>query len=80
MYAIRSYYEVDVTHTGTADLGCGDFNATLLTDDAFVTHLLVFAAQTLVIADRSEDLRTEQSVSLGFEGSVINGLGRNNFV
>src|SRR6185312_11394822 len=46
----------------------------LLADDALVLHALVLAAQALVILDRPEDARAEQSVALGLEGAIVDGF------
>src|SRR4030088_3470280 len=52
-----------------------DFDAALLADDALVLHALVLAAQALVILDRPEDARAEQTVTFGLERAVIDRLG-----
>jgi hypothetical protein len=46
----------------------------LLADDALVLHALVLAAQALVVLDRAEDARAEQTVALGLEGAIVDGL------
>ena len=66
--------EIDVTHALAANLGERDFDAALLTDNALVLHALVLAAQALVVLHRAEDLGTEQAVTLGLEGPVVDGL------
>src|SRR5262249_42399288 len=43
-------------------------------DDALVLHPLVLAAQALVILDRTENPRAEQTVALGLEGAIVDGL------
>src|SRR6187397_3667169 len=45
-----------------------------LADDALVLHALVLAAQALVVLDRPEDARAEQTVTLRLEGPVVDGL------
>ncbi len=47
----------------------------LFANDALVLHALVLAAQALVVLDRPEDAGAEQTVALGFEGPVVDGLG-----
>ncbi len=64
----------DMAHSVSAHFGRGDFDATLFTDDTFVTHLFVFTAKTLIVPDRSEDFGTEESISFGLQGAVIDRL------
>jgi hypothetical protein len=40
-----------------------------------VLHALVLAAIALVVLDRSEDLRAEESIPFGLECPIIDGLG-----
>src|SRR5205085_3211273 len=65
----------DVSHAVAADLLHGHFNAALLTDDALVFHALVLAAQALIVLHRAKDPGTEKTITLGFEGTVIDGFG-----
>lgn len=67
--------QVDMTHALTTHLGQGDFGAALFADHAAVLHALVLAAQALVVLDRSEDGGAEQAVTLGLEGTVVDGFG-----
>ena len=67
--------QVDVAHAGTAYFRRRDFDAALFTDDTLVAHLLIFAAETFVVADRAEDLRAEQPVALRFQRPVVDRLG-----
>ncbi len=66
--------QLDVTHALTTNLGEGDFHATLLADHTPVLETLVFAAQALVVLDRTKDARAEQAITLRLEGAVIDGL------
>src|SRR3569623_657236 len=66
--------ELDVAHAFTAHLGQGHFHAAFLADHAAVLEALVLAAQTLVVLHGPEDLGAEQTVALGLEGAVIDGL------
>ena len=68
-------HEVDVAHAVAAYFGGGDFDPALFADDAFVAHLLVFTAKTLVVTDRPEDFGAEKSVAFGLEGAVVDRLG-----
>src|SRR5262249_39554087 len=65
----------DVAHALAADLGLDDLDAALLAHHAAVLHALVLAAVALVVLDRPEDLRAEQSVALGLERPVVDRLG-----
>ena len=67
--------QFDVAHALAANLGHGHFDAALLADDALVLHALVLAAQALVVLDRTEDARAEQTVTLGLERPVVDRLG-----
>ncbi|CAB4615974.1 unannotated protein [freshwater metagenome] len=66
--------EFDVTHALAADLRTGDFDATTLADDALETDTLVLAAVALPVLLRAEDLLAEESVLLGLERAVVDGL------
>ena len=66
--------QLDVAHALTANLGEGDFNATLLTDHAPVLEPLVFTAQAFVVLDRTENTRAEQAITLRLERTVVDGL------
>ena len=66
--------ELDVTHALTTHLGASDLDATALADDALEAHALVLAAVALPVASRTEDLLAEESVLLGLEGAVVDGL------
>jgi len=63
-----------VRHALTANLGQGDFNAALLTDNATVLQALVLTAQALVVLDWAKDLGAEQAVTLRFERTVVDGF------
>jgi hypothetical protein len=66
--------QLDVAHALAPHLGLGDLDATLVAHDAAVLHALVLAAQALPVRDRAEDLGAEQTVTLGFERAVVDGL------
>src|SRR5881409_121041 len=59
----------------TWETGAGHFDATLVTHHAGELHALVLAARALVVLRRSEDPRTEQTVTLGLERPIVDGLG-----
>jgi hypothetical protein len=64
-----------VAHALAADRGLGDLDAAALADDALEADALVLAAGALPVAGRAEDLLAEQTVLLGLEGAVVDGLG-----
>ncbi len=64
----------DVPETLPAHLGLDDLDAALLADHAAMLHALVLAAITLVVLDRPEDLRAEETVALRLESPVIDRL------
>jgi len=64
-----------VAHALATNLGAGDLDAALLADDALEAHALVLAAVALPVASGSEDLLAEQTVALGTQGAVVDGLG-----
>ena len=66
--------EVDVPETLAPDLAERDFHTALVADYSAVLHPLVFAAQAFPVGDGAENLGTEQAVTLGLEGAVIDGL------
>ena len=67
--------QVDVAHALAAHLGLGHFDAALLADHAAVLEALVLAAQALVVLDGAKDLGAEQTIALGLERAVVDGLG-----
>ena len=66
--------QVDVTEPLAANLALDDLNAALLADNSAVLHALVLAADALVVLHGPEDAGTEQTVALGLEGTVVDGL------
>lgn len=66
--------QLDVRHALTTNLGQGDFNAALLTDNTTVLQALVLTAQALVVLDWTKNLGAEQTVTLGFERTVVDGF------
>jgi len=67
--------QLDMAHALAPDLRERHLDAALLADDALVLHALVLAAQALVILDRAEDARAEQTVTLGLERAVVDRFG-----
>src|ERR1700720_3151574 len=66
--------ERNMPHALAAHPRQGHLNAAFLADDVLIFHPLVFAAQALVVLDRTEDPGTEKSIAFGFEGAVIDCL------
>src|ERR1700739_3281991 len=67
--------ELDVAHALAAHPRQRHLDRALFADDALVLHPLVLAAQALVILDRPEDARAEQTVALRLEGAIVDRLG-----
>ena len=59
-------YKLDMAHARTTNFRCCYFNAALFAFDTFVAHLFIFTAKALVVADRSENFGTKQTVTLRF--------------
>ncbi len=66
--------QLDVAHALAADAREGNLDAALLADDALVLHALVLAAQALVVLDRAEDARAEETVTFRLERAVVDRL------
>src|SRR5437868_6277817 len=69
------YGELDVTHALATDAAQGDFDAAAIADHSTVTNSLVFAAVTFPVLDRTKNPLAEQTVFLGLERAVVDGLG-----
>ncbi len=67
--------ELDVAHALTAHGRLRDLDTTALTHDALEADTLVLTARAFPVAARAEDLLTEQTVLLGLQGAVVDGLG-----
>ena len=63
-----------MTHAFTTHFGQGNFNTALLTDHTTMLEAFVFAAQTFVILDRTENFGAKQAIALRFERSVVDGF------
>lgn len=66
--------KVDMAETLAANLRLNNLNTTTLTHHTAVLHALIFSTDALVVFYGSEDLRAEESVSLGLVRSVVDGL------
>ena len=70
----HGHNQLDVTHTLTAHLLLGYLHTTTVADDTFVTDALILTAVALIVLDRTEDALAEQTVTLGFISTVIDGF------
>ena len=68
----NGYNEFDVTHTLTTYFLLSYLYAATLADDTFIADTFVFTAVTLVVFGRTEDTLTEQTVTFGFVGTIVN--------
>ena len=66
-------------HTLPAHLGLNDFNAAFFTDNTSVLHAFVFTTVTLIVFGGTKYLRTEETIALRFEGTIIDGFRLFNF-
>src|SRR5262245_14832292 len=66
--------QLDMPHPLATDLRLRHLDAALVADDAAVFHPLELSAETLPVDHGAEDLRAEESVPLGLECAVIDGL------
>ncbi len=66
--------QLDMRHALAAHFCLRNFNTALFAYNATMLQPLVLAAQAFIVLDRAKDLCAEQSVALGFERTVIDGL------
>ena len=66
--------QFDMAHPFTPHFGERDLDTTFLTDHAAVLQSLVFAAKTLIVANRPEDLGAEQPITFRLEGPIVDGF------
>ena len=59
--------QLDVAHSLASNLATRDFDAAALAHDSLVLDLLVATTRTLPVLDWSENLLTEQAISLWFK-------------
>ena len=67
--------ELDMAHALAAHLGPGYLNAAFFALDALVLNALIPAAVALPVLGGSENALAEETVALGLERSVVDGLG-----
>ncbi len=63
-----------MSHTLSANAGLGNFYATTVADNTFISDLFIFAAVALPVLAGSENPLTEQTVPFGLECSVVDRL------
>ena len=66
--------QFNMSHTFAADFGQRNFHAALFADNAAIFHAFVFAAQALVVFNRTEDAGAEQTVPLRLKCTIVNRL------
>ena len=54
-------------------------DATLITNNAFITHPLILPTSTFPVLHRTKDALTEQPIPFGTQGAVVNRLWFGNF-
>ena len=67
--------KLNVSHSLAAHLLCGDLDSALIADLSLVTNSLILSAEAFPVLCRPEDPFAEETVALGFERSVVYGLG-----
>jgi hypothetical protein len=63
-----------MSHALTANLGMRDFYAAFFTNNTAMLEALVFATEAFIVTDRTEQLGTEQAITLRFKRSIVNGF------
>src|SRR5581483_100000 len=66
--------ELDMTHTFTADLGKGYFNAAPVANDVFVLNPFILSTITFPVLGWTEDPLTKKSISFRFKSTVVNSF------
>src|SRR5208283_1733556 len=71
--------QLDVAEALATNFAESDLDTALVANHAAVLHALVFAAQALPVRDRAEDFGAEETVTLGLERTVVDGLRLGDF-
>ena len=66
--------ELDMPHALAAHLCARHLDAAAVADNAFVSDALVLSAVALPVACRSKDALAEEAVTLGLQGTIVDGL------
>src|SRR6185503_20203541 len=69
------YGELDVAHALTTNTSESHFDAATVADHSAIPDSLVLTAMTLPVLHGSEDPLAEETILLGLEGAVVDGLG-----
>ena len=70
----NGHYKLDVARTLTTYFLFCYLNTATVTYNAAITYALVFSAGTLKVLSRTEDTLAEETISLGFVCSVVDGF------
>ena len=73
------YFELDVPHTLTAHFLLRDLDTASVTDDTTIADALVLTAVAFEVLHRTEDALTEEPITLGLVGAVVDGLRLEHF-
>jgi hypothetical protein len=66
--------QLNVAHALASNFGLNHFDTAFVADDPAMLHPLVFSAIALPVLDRTEDLCAKETVLLGFERPIVDGL------
>jgi hypothetical protein len=66
--------QIDMPHALPSHLGAGYLDAAFITDNTFVTYLLVFTTIALEVLGRAEYLLAEKAVLLGLQSTIVESL------
>ena len=66
--------QLDVSHTLTTYLLLCYLNTATVTDDTLITDTLVLTALALVVLYRTEDALAEETITLGFICTIVDGF------
>src|SRR5207245_8903131 len=71
--------QLDVAKALAADFAERDFHTTLIADNAAMLHPLVLAAQAFPVRDGAKNFGAKETVALGLERAVVDGLRLGDF-
>src|SRR5690554_4804214 len=71
--------QLNVGHALATYFGDSNLDTAFFADDTTVLEPFVLAAKTFIVFDGAEDFGAEQTVTLGFERAVVDGLGLADF-
>ena len=73
------HLKLDMPHTLTAYLLLRDLDTASVADDTAIADTLVLTTVALEVLDGTEDALTEEPITLGLVGTVVDGLGLQHF-